>query len=223
MQPTNNTADIAELQKQIADLQSKLANNASTEINTATTINNASKEENLLYKWTAPTRLYFKRDKLWYWTILFIFLIVCVVLLYMKEFPMILAVLSLLFVLYATSLIPPENAEHQITTVGIRTLGDLYTWETLKDFWISKKFALGVVDLSNQLCCPKLTKVVDRMKTRSMMIFFLIAILLNIFKIYCLLFLCYKLKIPNFPKNKSNKSYFKIKNIFKENKIIRTI
>lgn len=145
-QPT----DITDLQKQIYELQERL--DRANKVTTA--LISGEREENLLYKWTAPTRLYFKRDKQWYWSMLLVFLIASVILLYMKEFVLILVILSVLFVLYVSSLIPPENTEHQITSLGIRTLGELYTWDMIKDFWISYKGGREILNIDTKVNSP---------------------------------------------------------------------
>ncbi|MEI7603617.1 MAG: hypothetical protein WCJ19_01185 [bacterium] len=152
--PTNNqaasTQDIQALKKQIDDLQSKLerANKVTTALIAG------DREENLLFKWKAPTRLYLKRDKQWYLTILLIFLISAVFLLYIKEYVLILVILSILFVLYVSSVVPPEETEHQITTLGIRTLGELYTWDMMKDYWISFKNGREVLNIDTNITSP---------------------------------------------------------------------
>ena len=85
---------------------------------------------------------------------LLIFLIVAVGLLYIKEYVLILVILSILFVLYVSSIVPPEETEHQITTLGIRTLTELYTWDMLKDFWISYKNGREVLNVDTNVTSP---------------------------------------------------------------------
>ena len=150
MNPTQNTEDIQALKKQLNELQSKL--DRANKVTTA--LISGDREEGLIYKWSAPTRLYLKRDRQWYWTVLLIFLIVCVMLLFIREYVLILVLMSVLFVLYVSSLVPPENSEHQITSLGIRTLGELYTWDMLKDFWISYRNGREILNVDTTISSP---------------------------------------------------------------------
>ena len=145
-----STEDLALLKKQLKELQDKL--DRSTKVTNA--LISGDRDEDLIYKWNAPTRVYLKRDKQWYWTMLLIVLIVAVFLLYIKEYVLILVVLSILFVLYVSSIVPPENTEHQITTLGIRTLSELYTWDMLKDFWVSYKNGREVLNIDTNVTSP---------------------------------------------------------------------
>lgn len=147
---TNNAKDLQTLKKQISELQNKLER--ATQVTTA--LISGDREETLVYKWTAPTRLFLKRDKQWYWTMLLLFLITAVFLLYIREWVLILVVMSILFVLYVSSLVPPENSEHSITTFGIRTLGELYTWDMLKDFWISYRNGREILNVDTNVSSP---------------------------------------------------------------------
>jgi hypothetical protein len=147
---TQNPEDIKLLQKQLHELQEKLER--ANKVTSA--LISGEREENLIYKWTAPTRLFLKRDKQWYWTMLLIFLIASVFLLYIKEWVLILVLLSILFVLYVSSLVPPEETEHQITTLGVRTFAELYTWEMLKDFWISYRSGREILNIDTSISSP---------------------------------------------------------------------
>ena len=149
--PRNDTAeDIQTLKRQLAELQTKLEK--SQKITTA--LITGEREENLIYKWTAPTRVYIKRDRQWYWIMLFVLLIIVVVCLIFGEPMLILVTLSIGFVLYVSSIVPPENTEHQITNLGVRTLGELYTWDMMKVFWVSYKNGRELVNIDTTLSAP---------------------------------------------------------------------
>jgi len=142
--------DYSALKKQIQELESKL--DRSQKVTSA--LLSGERDEQLLYKWSAPSRVYVKRDRTWYWGVLFVVLIVCVALLYLQEYFLIATVLSLLFVVYVASLVPPENTEHQITSLGIRSFGELYTWDMLKDFWISYRSGREILNIDTTVTAP---------------------------------------------------------------------
>lgn len=102
-------------------------------------------EKETLLEWQAPARPFKKRNKEYYKTIAaFVFLLV-VILVFLKEFLLIGAILALFFVSYVLSTIPPEKVKHKITRHGFETGGQLYWFEELFDFWFEKKWGQEMV------------------------------------------------------------------------------
>ncbi len=50
------------------------------------------------------------------------------------------AVLSIVFLIYVLSTVPPEEVEHRITNLGIESSGHFYRWETLAEFWFEQQW-----------------------------------------------------------------------------------
>jgi len=90
--------------------------------------------------WKSPSRLFKKRDKEFFRNIGAIVFLLLVILFFAREFPLILAVVSITFLVYVFSTVPPEEVSHKITSLGIESSGHFYTWETLVEFWFEKQW-----------------------------------------------------------------------------------
>lgn len=102
-------------------------------------------EKETILEWEAASRPFKKRDKEYFKTIAaFVFLLV-VILLFVKEFLLIGAILALLFVSYVLSTIPPQKVKHRVTRHGFETGGRLYRFEELFDFWFEEKWGQEMV------------------------------------------------------------------------------
>jgi hypothetical protein len=103
------------------------------------------KVEKILLEWTAPSRPYKARSREFYTTILSIAFLLGVILLLLKEFLLIGVIIAFAFLSYVLSTYKPEDAKHQITTLGIRTDGKLYAWDQLTNFWLKKQWGYEVI------------------------------------------------------------------------------
>ena len=102
-------------------------------------------EKELILEWTAPARPFKKRDKEYFKTIAAFIFLLTVILIFLKEFLLIGAILALFFVSYVLSTIPPQKVKHRITRHGFETGGRLYRFEELFDFWFEKKWGQEMV------------------------------------------------------------------------------
>ncbi|MFA6007878.1 MAG: hypothetical protein WC784_04535, partial [Candidatus Shapirobacteria bacterium] len=66
-------------------------------------------EERILFEWEAPERAYQKRNKDFWVTAVAILILVSVILIFIKEFLLIVALVSVIFMYYAMSTVPPKN------------------------------------------------------------------------------------------------------------------
>jgi len=101
--------------------------------------------EKILLEWTAPARPYKTRSREFYTTIASIAFLLAVILLLVKEFLLIGVIIAFAFLSYILATHKPEDAKHQLTTMGIRTDGKLWAWETLTNFWLKKQWSQEVV------------------------------------------------------------------------------
>ena len=90
--------------------------------------------------WKSPSRLFKKRDKDFFRNIAAIVFLLLVILVFAREFSLILAVLSISFLVYVFSTIPPEDVTHRITNRGIESGGHFYPWDSLRDFWFETQW-----------------------------------------------------------------------------------
>src|SRR5476651_2211472 len=90
--------------------------------------------------WKSPSRLFKKRDKEFFRNIAAIVFLLLVILFFAKEFPLILAVISVSFLIYVFSTVPPEEVSHTISNLGIESAGHFYRWEDLDEFWFDEQW-----------------------------------------------------------------------------------
>ncbi|MDO8451452.1 MAG: hypothetical protein Q7S76_01135 [bacterium] len=98
------------------------------------------KREEVYAAWDAPSRLFKKRDKEYFTNIGAIVFLLTIILVFAREFLLIAAVLSVVFVVYVLSTVPPEEMHHKITNLGIETGGAFYRWEDIGDFWMEEQW-----------------------------------------------------------------------------------
>lgn len=94
----------------------------------------------VLLEWTSPSRLFKKRDKDYFTNIAAIVFLLVVILLFAREFLLIAAILSIVFLVYVLSTVPPENVKHKITNLGIESADYFYRWENLVEFWFEEQW-----------------------------------------------------------------------------------
>lgn len=93
--------------------------------------------EQIVFEWTAPNRPFKKKNRQYYVTIAMILFLISMILFFAGQFILIAVAIAAGFLLYVMSAIPPEMVLNQITTYGIRTDGQLYSWEELGRFWFT--------------------------------------------------------------------------------------
>jgi hypothetical protein len=108
-----------------------------------------------LLEWSAPSRVFKKRDKEYFTTIASIAVLIAIILLFFKEWLLIMVIVAMVFVTYVMATVPPEQVEHQITTLGIKTGGKNYDWEDLKRFWLSEKHNQKILYIDTKIRFPK--------------------------------------------------------------------
>lgn len=90
--------------------------------------------------WSSPSRLFKKRDREYFTNIGAIVFLLTIILVFAREFVLIAAVLSIVFLIYVLSTVPPEEVHHKITSLGIESAGHFYRWEELADFWLEEQW-----------------------------------------------------------------------------------
>jgi len=100
----------------------------------------SAKTREILLAWTSPSRLFKKRDKEYFTNVGAIVFLLIIILVFAREFLLIAAVVSVVFVIYVLSTVPPEEVEHHITNLGIESVGHYYRWEELAEFWFEEQW-----------------------------------------------------------------------------------
>jgi hypothetical protein len=88
-----------------------------------------------LLEWRSPSRSFQRYDKEVFSTMAAMAVLFTIVLLFIKEFLLIIVIWSLLFLYYSFSRRPPEEVEHKIATNGLTSIGKMYRWDELGSFW----------------------------------------------------------------------------------------
>jgi hypothetical protein len=106
--------------------------------------------------WRAPARPFRAKDRSYYTTIAIIVVLLCLILLLAQQLLLIAAVLSLTFVAYVLSFIPPEDMDYKISNQGI-TIGEhFYIWHDLDSFWFDTKEGHKILKIYTYLTFPTL-------------------------------------------------------------------
>jgi hypothetical protein len=101
--------------------------------------------EQTIYEWTAPNRPFKKRNRQFYTTVGLITVLISLILFFAGQFLPIAVVISVAFLGYILSSIPPDQVTNKITTYGIRYDTTLFYWEELGRFWFEEKYGQGLV------------------------------------------------------------------------------
>ena len=96
--------------------------------------------EEVYISWESPSRLFKKRSKEYFTNVGAIVFLLSIIFVFAGEYLLIAAGLSIVFLVYVLSTVPPENINHKITNLGIDSAGHFYRWEELNDFWFEEQW-----------------------------------------------------------------------------------
>ncbi len=96
-------------------------------------------EEDLML-WNAPSRPFKQRDRQFFVTIVTIVLLISLILFFAGQVLPIAVVISVAFLGYVLSVVPPENVTYKLTTYGVRIEDELYRWDELGRFWYETRY-----------------------------------------------------------------------------------
>lgn len=108
-----------------------------------------------LFEWSAPERYQIKLQSKNFLIIVVISLLFISLLAVLGKYYLIAAIISVLFVIYAAGSTKPLIAKHKITARGIETVGKLYEWYMLEDFYFCKKGNMYTLLVQTKLNFPK--------------------------------------------------------------------
>lgn len=108
-----------------------------------------------LLVWKAPSRVFKKRGKEYFTTIASIAILIAIILLFFKEWLLIMVIVAMVFVTYVMATVPPEEVEHKITNQGVTTGGKSYKWEDLTRFWLGEKHDQKILYIDTKIRFPK--------------------------------------------------------------------
>lgn len=108
-----------------------------------------------LFVWQALARPYKRRNKEWYSTIAAIIFLLAVILIFLQEWALIGVIVSIGFLSYVLSSVPPEKVESKITTRGMFAGGRRFDWTLLYRFWFSEKWGSSLLNIETRLGFPR--------------------------------------------------------------------
>ena len=111
-------------------------------------------EEVVLFEWEAAERVYKTRDKDFWITTVAILVIVSVIFFLIKEFFLIMALGSVLFLFYVLSTVEPGKIKNKITNRGIYLGEAMYPWELLVRFWFKNSLGTEAILFETNLRFP---------------------------------------------------------------------
>jgi hypothetical protein len=112
-------------------------------------------EERIKMEWEAPERAFQKRDKDFWITAVAMLVLVSVILFFVKEFFLIMALVSILFLYYVMSTVSPKNIKYKITNRGIYFGESHYEWELFYRFWFKKSLSTEMIHFETILRFPR--------------------------------------------------------------------
>ncbi len=112
-------------------------------------------EEHVLFSWTAPERSFQRRDRDFWITAVSILVLLSVILIFIKEFFLVMALFSVLFLYYVLSTVEPDTIQNQITNKGLYFGEMRYLWEILERFWFKKSLSNQMVFFETNLKFPR--------------------------------------------------------------------
>lgn len=107
-----------------------------------------------ILSWKAPSRLFKKRDRVFFQTVIALVVVIVLILFLINEFLLIGVVLAVAFVSYVLATVPPEEIENKITVKGIETAGLVNRWEELNGFWFDEKWGQNMVVIEKKTGFP---------------------------------------------------------------------
>jgi hypothetical protein len=146
---------VEELRKKIADLEKEIGQQNSGDKKKKEIKEKKSFEPlKILYKWSAPSRVFIQRDKTWFLKIAAVALILILLFAFLQDFMIILVICVIVLISFLLGSIPPTDVEHKITNKGVDSIDRLYKWDELKDFWVAEKMGYKIIYISTKARFP---------------------------------------------------------------------
>lgn len=114
----------------------------------------------ILISWKSPSHPFKKRNRLFYQTVAALTFLLVVIVFFLHEFMLIGVILSISFVVYAISSVPPVEVEHKITPIGFDNAGRLFHWIELSSFWFEDKWGYKTLVIATRLPFPAQVRAV---------------------------------------------------------------
>lgn len=121
-----------------------------------------------VFMWRAASRPFKKRDRQYYTTIAAIVFLISLILFFAGQFLPIAVVVSVGFLAYVLSSVPPTPTDYKLTTYGIRVENNLYLWDEVGRFWFDEKFGQDLVHIETARFPGRLTMVLGEISREEL-------------------------------------------------------
>jgi hypothetical protein len=103
--------------------------------------------EETLVTWEAPARPFQKRKKQFFSTVFIIALLVSLILFFAGQILPVALVISVVFLVYVSAMIPPQNISVKLTNYGFYIDKNSYGWYEMGRFWFEKKQGFDTLEI----------------------------------------------------------------------------
>jgi hypothetical protein len=117
--------------------------------------------ERELITWTAPSRPFKRYGRRFYVTIFSIVGIISIILFVAEGLMPVILLVSLIFLFYVLSTVPPENIEYKITNMGVNIAGKKTGWQNIVRFWFSSKTGSDILTFSTVMLPGRMELVIN--------------------------------------------------------------
>ena len=131
-------------------------------------------DEKIKFEWIAPERAYQKKNKDFWITVISILVLVSVILFFVKEFFLIISLISALFLYYVLSTVPPQDIKYKLTNRGVYFGENRYEWDMFTRFWFKTSLSNEMIHFETILRFPQQISLVinkeDKEKIKELVV-----------------------------------------------------
>ncbi len=103
--------------------------------------------EETLVEWDAPARPFKKHNRQFFSTVLIIAVLISLILFFAGQVLPVAVVISVVFLIYVTAVIPPQNVHYKLTNYGIYVDKEAFSWLVMGRFWFDDKAGQRVLEI----------------------------------------------------------------------------
>lgn len=103
--------------------------------------------EETLVEWDAPARPFKKRNRQFFSTIIIIAILISLILFFAGQVLPVAVVVSMVFLVYVTAVIPPQAVHYKMTNYGIYIEKEAFSWVYMGRFWFADKIGQRVLEI----------------------------------------------------------------------------
>lgn len=126
-----------------------------------------TEEEKILIEWEAAERSFKRRDRDFWITAIALLVLVSVIFIFIKEFFLVIALGSILFLGYVLSTVPPSLVRNKITNKGVYFGEQFYPWDVMDKFWYKTSLDSEMIHFLTILRFPRVISLVINDKDKS--------------------------------------------------------